>query len=140
MDAKQIREKLMNRKPKVELLDLQIPGLPELNGQIAVMEINGEDMTYAKKRGAGEDGVISEDISNAATIARSLISNDVFVNKGTIQRIFSDDDIDFIVKFGSTVLLSLTGRVNRVSGFTEDFLKQLDSSSTTTQSTGSASA
>jgi len=131
MDAKKIREKLMNRKPKVELLDVPIPDLPELDGQIYAMEISGQDISWAKQKATDERGEMNEEISNAATIARSLISKEAFDRDGTIERIFSDDDIDFIAGnkdvrgFGSSVILTLVSRANRVSGLSQDFLKRL---------------
>lgn len=134
MDAKSIREKLMNRKPKVELLDIPLPDLPELDGQIYVMEISSQDMSWAKKKATDQDGVMNEEKANAASMARSLISREAYDADGTIDRIFSDDDIDFIAGtkdvrgFGSTVILSIMSRVNRVSGMTNDFLMQLGAS------------
>lgn len=145
MDAKSIREQLMNRKPQVELLDIPLPGLPELTGQIYAMEISGQDMSWAKER-ALVDGVMNEEKSNAAAMVRSLIEKEAYDRDGSYVRIFSDDDVDFIAGtknvrgFGSTVLLSIVSRVNQVSGMTRDFLKQLEPNSTTTQSTGSVSS
>lgn len=145
MDAKSIREQLMNRKPQVELLNIPIPGLPQLTGQIYAMEISGQDMSWAKEK-ATFNGVMNEEKSNAAAMVRSLIEKDAYDRDGSYVRIFSDDDIDFIAGtkdvrgFGSTVILSIISRVNQVSGMTRDFLKQLEPNSTATQNTGSPSA
>src|SRR5690242_6113804 len=96
------------------------------------MEISGEDMTYAKERATNRNGVMDEQIANAAIIARSLISREDYDKSGKIDRVFSDDDIDFIKKFGTTIQLILVNKVNKVSGMTMDFLTQLGINSTPT--------
>lgn len=137
MDGKAIREKLLNRKLKIELLDVPIPGLPELDGEIYIMEISGQDMDDAKKIAMNANGILNESLSNAITIARSLIAREPYDRDGTIDRVFSDTDIDFIAGkrgpdgkieirgFGSTTILTLVTRVCQVSGLTTDFLKTL---------------
>lgn len=140
MDSKSIREAFMNRKVKVELIDISLPDLPQLDNQLYAMEISGEDMTYAKEKATNGNGVMDEQIANAAIIARSLISREEYDKHGKIERIFSDDDIDFIKKFGTKVQLILASRVNKVSGMTQDFLTQLGINSTPTPNTASASS
>ena len=140
MDSKSIREAFMNRKVKVELIDISLPDLPQLDNQLYAMEINGEDMTYAKEKATNRNGVMDEQIANAAVIARSLISREAYDKDGKIDRIFSDDDIDFIKKFGTTIQLILANKVNKVSGMTIDFLTQLGINSTPTPSTASVSS
>jgi hypothetical protein len=119
MNAAEARALLFKRQLSIENVEWSIPGLPELDGQLATLELRGNDTSHADKLAEGPDGETDEALATAALVCKALVMRD------SKERVFSDTDMGSIdpitgvasgvVGFGMTVLKPLATQIMRVS-------------------------
>jgi hypothetical protein len=119
MNAAEVRALLFKRQLSMENVEWSIPGLPELDGQLATLELRGNDTSHVDKLAEGPDGTTDELLSTAAIICKSLVLRD------SKERIFSDTDMGAVdpvtgvgsgvAGFGMSVLQPLSDQIMRVS-------------------------
>ncbi len=116
---KEIREKIMNRGRRMQKLDISLPDLEDLNGQLAVQELTAKDLEEAQNRSKGKDGETQQILMTAFMITKSLVSYQ------TKERIFSDDDAGFIAEhLGLTTLMPLSTEIQKINNISSDGLEQ----------------
>ena len=116
---KEIREKIMNRGRRMQKLDISLPDLEELDGQLAVQELTAKDLEEAQNRSKGKDGETQQILMTAFMITKSLVSYQ------TKERIFSDDDAGFIAEhLGLTTLMPLSAEIQKINSISSDALEQ----------------
>jgi hypothetical protein len=119
LTIKEIREKIMNRGRRMQKLDISLPDLEDLNGQLAVQELTAKDLEEAQNRSKGKDGETQQILMTAFMITKSLVSYQ------TKERIFSDDDAGFIAEhLGLTTLMPLSTEIQKINNISSDGLEQ----------------
>lgn len=146
MKAHEARALLFNRKLQGKPVDFSIPGVPELDGQLYMLELTARDTRIISKLSKNADGETDQITSQAAVICRGLVL------KETKERIFSDFDIDMIAGneepddgkpidgFGTIVLKMLGDEISRLSGFDPDAIKEAKESFLQTHAVDSTSS
>lgn len=117
MNATEARVLLFKRKLKYEDYELSIPGVPELDGQLGLLELTAAATMQVDKLSKNEDGESEESLQLAGMVAQSLVMRE------TKERIFSDNDIEAVSGFGLSVLVPLSQRIKAMSGLDEDALE-----------------
>lgn len=116
---KEIREKILNRSRRMQKLDISLPDLEELDGQLAVQELTAKDLEEAQSRSKGSDGETQQILMTAILITKSLVSYQ------TKERIFSDDDAGFIAEhLGLTTIMPLSTEIQKINNISGDALEQ----------------
>jgi hypothetical protein len=119
LTIKEIREKIMNRGRRMQKLDISLPDLEDLNGQLAVQELTAKDLEESQNRSKGKDGETQQILMTAFMITKSLVSYQ------TKERIFSDDDAGFIAEhLGLTTLMPLSTEIQKINNISSDGLEQ----------------
>lgn len=114
--AAEARALLFNRKLKCLPVDFEIPDLPELTGELAVLELKAIDLTNAEKEAQTPDG--QDDIlMMAATTIKSLVMLD------TKERVLQDNDLNSVAEWGISVLKPLSDLVLKVSNIGQNTLQ-----------------
>ena len=114
---KEIREKIMNRGRRMQKLDISLPDLEELDGQLAVQELTAKDIEDAQNKSKGSNGETQDTLMTALMVTKSLVSYQ------TKERIFSDDDAGFIAEnLGLTTLMPLSNEIQKVNNISGDAL------------------
>ena len=117
MNAAEIRAALYKRQLNLINVEESIPGLPELDGLLACIELNGQQTSQAEKLADTPQGT-DQVLMMAAMVCQSLVTRD------TKERIFSDTDVEGVAKFGLSVLSPLSKLVAIASGIDPDTLEQ----------------
>jgi|SRR5262245_13939255 len=135
LTAQEAREKFMNRKKRMIALDVSLPDLEELDGQLGVLELTAKDIESAQKLSKGADGEQDSMAMTAGMIARALVMLD------TRERIFNDNDIGYMVEnFGLAILEPLGTKVALGSGISENALEEAKKNLMQTTVSASASS
>lgn len=109
----QILEKLMNRKRRMQKLELELPDLEDLNGELALRELSAGDFEDAEELSKGEDGTPRNTVEGAILITRALVMY------ATKERIFEDNHAEWIIReFGTLVTVPLVSAVREFCGTT----------------------
>jgi hypothetical protein len=109
LTREQIREKLLNFKKKTVDFIGSLPGLEELNGELAIRELSAADTSAISGMAKSEDGY-QDHLDVAGTVARGL------VHRETKERIFSDLDMEAVAEFGLSVLRPIVEEIKKISG------------------------
>jgi len=135
LTAQQAREKFMNRKKRMIELDISLPDLEELDGQLGVLELTAKDIEKAQKLSKGANGEDDAMAMTAGMIARALVMLD------SRERVFTDDDIGYMVEnFGLAILEPLGTKVALGSGISENALEEAKKNLMTTTVSASATS
>ena len=86
----QIREKMLNRKKRMAKLEIELPGLEELNGELALQALSPGDYEDADELSKDQDGNSNVFVEGGVLIARSVV---VYATK---ERIFEDTDAEWM--------------------------------------------
>jgi hypothetical protein len=116
MNAAEIRALLYKRELNLVNIDQSIPGVPELDGLLACIELNGQQTSLAEKLADTPQGT-DQVLMMAAMVCQSLVTRD------TKERIFSDADVEGVAKFGLSVLKPLSELVATASGLDAETLE-----------------
>jgi hypothetical protein len=107
----QIREKIMNRKRRMQKLEIELPDLEDLNGELALQELSMGDFDDAEKLSQDKDGNEDPIIEGGVLIARSVVMY------ATKERLFEDEDAEWIKKeWGTSISGLLVYAVREFSG------------------------
>lgn len=118
LTKEQIREKLLNRKRRMQKLEVSLPDLEELDGQLAIQELTAKDLEDAQNLCKGPDGEQQDLLMTAVMITKALVTYD------TKERIFSEKDAGFIVDtFGLLILQPVGTAIQEVNGLSGDALE-----------------
>jgi len=134
MQATEARALLFNRKLQGKDVDISIPGVPELDGELFIAELSARDTRIIAKMSTKPDGKSDSIAAQAAMICRSLRM------KNTKERVFQDLDIDAIAGndkpdggvgadqpvhgFGTFILKLLGDEIGKLSGFDDNAIEQ----------------
>jgi hypothetical protein len=108
----QIQEKLLNRKKRMEKLEVSLPDLEDLDGELALVELSALDVEFAQNASKGSDGEASEVMTLAGMVSRALVVYD------TKERIFTDNHSQAIAEWGLLVLQPLGEAIRKGSALT----------------------
>jgi hypothetical protein len=150
MRAHEARALLFQRKLRGKPVDFSIPGVPELDGKLYMLELTARDTRLIDKLAVDPDGNKDSIKAQAAVVCRGLVMAE------TKERVFSDLDMDMIAGngepddgkpvdgFGVSVLRMLGDEIGKLSGLEENFVekakqdfllnREKDSTSTSTAS------
>lgn len=132
---KEIRERIINRKRRMQKLEISLPDLEELDGQLAIQELTAKDLEEAQIRGKGPDGETKDMLMTAVLIVKSLVSYE------TKERIFTDDDAGFLAEnFGLTVLMPLGIKIREINNISNDALEEAKKNLKPTHGSGQATS
>lgn len=132
LTAQEIREKLFNRKRRMQKIEISLPDLQELDGQLAIQELTAKDVEFAQNASKGPDGEVQTMLMTATLLARSLVTYE------TKERIFTDDDRGFIAdNFGLLILQPIGLEMQKISGLTADAIEDAKKNLQKTQEKGS---
>lgn len=107
----QIRQRMMDRKRSMQKLEVELPGLEDLNGELAVQALTPGDVADADKLSKDKDGNEDPMLENGVLIARSLVTY------ATKERLFEDTDAEWIKQEWETnVYVPLIYAVKEFSG------------------------
>jgi hypothetical protein len=113
MNAEQARALLFQRKVAYKNFDGEIPGIPELKGELGILELPARELVKATK-GENES---DEALQLATIVAQALVM------RGSKERVFSDTDIEAVAGFGLSILRPIAEEVNAVSGVTPEMVE-----------------
>lgn len=133
MEALQARALLFQRKLKEIPVNIALPDLPELDGQLSVLELGADQLRLANQLAETPDGTTDHIRAMAAAICLSLVMRE------TKERVFSDNDVEGVAKFGYTVLNPLNDLVELASGLSKNAVEIAKKNSLATQENGSNS-
>jgi hypothetical protein len=110
MNRAQAREKFLARKQRTIDLADSLPGLEELDGQLALRELTAAQTTQIDRLSKDANDKSDEGLQMAGLVAKSLI----FRADG--ERIFEDNDIQALSELGLSVLTPIATKVAKLSG------------------------
>jgi hypothetical protein len=107
----QAREKIMNRKRRMQKLEIELPDLEELNGELALQELSLGDYDDAEKLSLDENKEEDQLLSGCVLVARSVV---LYATK---ERLFEDTDAEWMKQeWGTTVIMPLIEAAKDFSG------------------------
>src|SRR6266487_227472 len=118
MNALEARTLLFQRKLACKEVDWSIPGLPELDNQLAILELGADQTGLAAKLAERPDGTTDNILAMAATVCFALVMRD------TKERVFTDRDVEAVASLGASVLKPLGDLVVQASGLAPDALEE----------------
>nr|BBH90136.1 hypothetical protein KTC_48870 [Thermosporothrix sp. COM3]BBH90201.1 hypothetical protein KTC_49520 [Thermosporothrix sp. COM3]BBH90266.1 hypothetical protein KTC_50170 [Thermosporothrix sp. COM3] len=129
MKPAEIRAKFFNRRLKVQDLEVTLPGLEELDGQLALRELTAKEVVQAERLSKDETG------RNEALEAAAFVTYSLITREGK-EQIFSEQDIDGVAGFGMSVLTPIAEKIRELSAIdadeTQKNLKQTTSNTSPT--------
>jgi len=123
MKSHEARALLFQRKLAYEDYNEQIPGVPELDNQLGIVELRAIDTVHAEKLAKDENDERNEALLLGAMVAKSLVLRD------TKERILSDTDIEAAASMGLSVLTPLAQKISLLSGIDPEALTKAKKSS-----------
>lgn len=116
--AAEARALLFNRKLRMLPVPFEIPDLPELNGELGMLELRASELKNAEKLSLGSDGEIDDDVLMAAIVIKSLVMLD------TKEQICDEHALTSVTDWGITVLKPLFSLASEASNIGVDLLKE----------------
>jgi len=116
MNAHEARAALFQRKISYEDYNESIPGVPELDGMLGIIELRASDTAHASKLAIDENGEQDQALVLGAVVAKALVLRE------TKERLCSDSDIEAVADWGMLVLKPLSEKIAKHSGLSEDAL------------------
>jgi hypothetical protein len=117
MHAAEARALLFQRKLAYQEFKGSVPGIPELDGQLGILELTGTVTSQIDMLAKGPDGKTIDTLQMAGIVANGLVLRE------TKERIFSDGDIEGVASMGTTVLLPITIAISELSGISKESLE-----------------
>ncbi len=116
--AAEARALLFNRKLRMLPVPFEIPDLPELNGELGMLELKASELKQAEKLSQGPDGETDEMVMMAAIVIQSL----VMLN--TKEQVCQQNDLTSVSEWGLSVLKPLSDLASEASNIGVDLLKE----------------
>lgn len=116
--AAEARALLFNRKLRMLPVPFEIPDLPELNGELGMLELRASELKNAEKLAQGPDGELDDDVLMAAIVIKSLVMLD------TKEQVCDENALTSVTDWGITVLKPLFSLASEASNIGVDLLKQ----------------
>jgi hypothetical protein len=116
MNAHEARVLLFQRKLAYEDYNETIPGVPELDGQLGILELRASDTVHVGKLAKDENGEKDEALVLGAVVAKALVLRE------TKERLCSDTDIEAVSNWGMRVLKPLSEKIAKHSGLSPEAL------------------
>ncbi len=117
MDALTARTLLFQRKLATKDVEFSLPGIPELDNQLAVIELGEDQLQECNKLAEKPDGTVDKRLVGAAAICKALIMRE------TKERVLTDNDAEAVASWGHTILTLLGDLVGEVSALSKDALE-----------------
>jgi len=114
MRASEAKVLLMKRKLKEFPIDWSIDGLPELDGQLSMLEMPMQEIKNASDLAEGRDGKPDEMLIMAAMIAKALVSRE------DKERLYTDNELEQITAWGAMVMKPLAELAAKASGLDKE--------------------
>lgn len=116
MNRDDIRARLLARHLKSQDFNDSLPDLPELDGQLSLIELTAAATSRVDKLATGQDGSKDEGLQMGGMVAQSLVTRD------TKERVFADTDIEAVAAMGLSVLTPISVAIASLSGISQDAL------------------
>lgn len=117
MNAAEARALLFQRKLSYEDYAGSLPGVPELDGLLGLIELPANESLQAEKLATDANGEQDQSIILAGQVVKALVMRD------TKERVFPDTDIQGVAGFGLSVLIPLNNRIKALSGLDDSALE-----------------
>lgn len=114
MNAEQARALIFQRKVAYQDFAGELPGIPELNEQLGILELPAAELVKATRDQGDET---DQALQLATIVAKSLVM------RTSKERIFSDTDIESVAGFGLSILRPIAEEVNKISGVTPEMVE-----------------
>lgn len=118
MHAAEARALLFQRKLAYQNFEGSIPGVPELDGKLGLLELTGTVVSTVDLLSKGPDGNTVDVLQMAGLVCNGLVMRD------TKERVFSDTDIEGVAGFGLTVLMPIAMLISDLSGTSQEALER----------------
>ena len=112
------RARIASYGKRMQKIERSFPGLEDLDGQLAAVELSPKDIEEVQKLSTGPDGTQQDTVMAAGMVSRGLVLHD------TKERIFTDNDVSIIADLGLSVFQVFSDEISRVSGLTADALEE----------------
>jgi hypothetical protein len=109
MDALTARTLLFQRQLTIKNVEFTLPGIPELDNQLAIIELGEDVLQECNKLAEKSDGKVDSNLLGAVAICKSLVLRE------TKERILPDNDAESVSMWGHTILGLLGDLVTEVS-------------------------
>lgn len=116
--AAEARALLFNRKLKMLPVIFEIPDLPELTGELGMLELKAADLKKAEREAQGPDDQTDNILMMAAVVIKSLIMLD------TKELVLQPNDLTSVSEWGLSVLKPLSDLAEEASNIGVDLLKE----------------
>jgi hypothetical protein len=118
MHAAEARALLFQRKLAYQDFEGSIPGVPELDDKLGLLELTGTVVSTVDALSKGPDGNTVDVLQMAGLVCNGLVMRD------TKERVFSDTDIEGVAGFGLTVLMPIAMLISDLSGTSQEALER----------------
>ena len=118
MQALQARALLFQRKLAYQDYNGSIPGVPELDGQLGILELTGTITSQIDRLAKDPDGGTVDTLQMAGMVVNGLVMRE------SKERLFADNDTEAVAGFGLLVLIPLATLVADLSGVSKDALER----------------
>lgn len=116
--AAEARVLLFNRKLKMLPVIFEIPDLPELTGELGMLELKAVDLKQAEREAQGPDDQTDNILMMAAVVIKSLVMLD------TKELVLQPNDLTSVSEWGLSVLKPLSDLAEEASNIGVDLLKE----------------
>lgn len=116
--AAEARALLFNRKLRMLPVPFEIPDLPELNGELGMLELKASELKHAEKLSQGPDGETDEITMMAAIVIKGLVMLD------SKEQVCQANDLTSVAEWGLSVLKPLSDLASEASNIGVDLLKE----------------
>ncbi len=116
--AAEARALLFNRKLRMLPVPFEIPDLPELNGELGMLELKASELKQAEKLSQGPDGETDEMVMMAAIVIKGLVMLD------SKEQVCQENDLTSVSEWGLSVLKPLSDLASEASNIGVDLLKE----------------
>src|SRR6266700_292157 len=116
--AAEARALLFNRKLRMLPVIFEIPDLPELNGELGMLELKATELKNAEALSKGPDGETDEIVMMAAIVTKALVMLD------SKEQVLEDSSLTSVTEWGLTVLKPLADLAGDASGIGVNLLEE----------------
>jgi hypothetical protein len=116
--AAEARALLFQRKLRLLPVPFEIPDIPELNGELGMLELKGTELKHAERLAQGPDGETDSIVMMAAVVTKALVMLD------TKEQVLDDNSLTSVAEWGLSVLKPLSDLASEVSGIGVDLLAE----------------
>jgi hypothetical protein len=113
MKAAEAKALLFQRKVAYKDYEGKIPGIPELDDQLGILELPASELTKISKGGESEEEQLQQ---MAAIVVQALVM------RGSKEPVFNTTDIPTVVSLGLSRLTPIVEEVNKLSGVTPEMV------------------